>query len=326
MASHILPDPNACLFYANVENGYVIQHLIAAMIQMKPEKGMMRWSISPLGIHTQTKISVRRPAPNSRNPRDEIFTDGALMNSYLMSKDFNRFECKGDISLEMNAKNLNEQVKTLKRKERIIMYILNKKPYEELTIFSESNVPQTEANSRATTLSVIKVTVLEGHVYGQDVDCLEHKYEYVDATGKVVDQKHAVDRRCTDIYGPGVSLQNYDRVKKLGAKGQLELVVQGADYVSFSVHNRQISQRSATQGLRDPNRPVYTGTFDMEYFAAIATLAKIKKPIKIYAPLIPNQPLKIEVSLESLGESVMYIKDMQLIQRELDIATTLAKR
>ncbi len=297
-----LPVPKDCLFYAHAETGYVFQHLIGAMCQMKPEKGHMRWNITPQGIHMQMNIPSKRKSTSTKTAPHEAQVDGALLDSYLLCNKFQQFECKHDMNIEINAKNLNDQIKTIKRKERMILYILNKKPYEELVIFSESTIAKPRPEHG---ISRVKVTVTMGLFYTKDVEPIEFK---VDSHGESI-----------AAYGPKITVPPniYDRVKKLGSKGQLSVKIQGSDYIAFMVSNKQIFSKEVCWGTYNEKAEVYDGIFELEYFSVISHLAKIKTDLLFFAPLTKGHPIKIEIALDLLGESTMYVKDNHTIHNEL---------
>lgn len=311
-----LPDPKVCLFYANAKAGYVIQHLVGAIAQIKRSNNIIRMNISPEGIHIQTDIPFIDRSKSTKKLVMDKPSDVALLNTFLLGNRFDRFECKRDITVEINPKNLNDQVRSLKRKERVILYILDKRPTKdhshELCIFTETTVEKEQPHE--TTSAFIKVMVTQGLTNARSTDELEF-----------VSQEEGQEPQPVYIHKFTVPPSSYDRVKKFGTRGQsMTIRIQGSDYIYFAITNKQMYGKELSIGTFNPKEKYYEGVFDMEYFAAIGHLSKIKKDLMFYPPEIEGHPIKIEIALDTLGDSIMYIKDNKRIQSEFDFSDSKA--
>lgn len=269
--------------------------------------------ISEEGISIQAKHKTGAPRGK---PHDKPI-DAAFVDAYMIASKFDRYECKVQTAtIEVNSKLLDNRVKGFKRKERMIIYIENKKPYETLFIVGRSTTSTKDIDE--ITSGSVGITYYDRALIGYPIDDIEYTTipttgngpngSTGDPNGPTGDGDEATER--VPVYTKKVTVPQptYERMKKLGNKGQFKIIIQGSDYVKFTVANKNMYSNQVELGRLIEGEDVFSEEFNVDIFTIIAVLAKIKTPLMFYAPRYPQYPLKVVVALDILGEANVYIR------------------
>ena len=270
-------DPEKCLFYAKIKDGFIIQHLVAAISHINDQ---IRIQARP----SEFEIQAHHKKTVNGAERMEI-----ILHAFFNGNNFERYCCETPLTLDITAKHFNSHVKDFKRKERIILYIEDTPEPDTLHIVGESTVSDRDLKEEIRN-SVAVCVMTRNHPKLYDTDLLECLPDG------------------SEIYGKNVTVRSscYDRVKKLG-KGDLDIAVQDDRYIQFRKTNKSMYSAGIKIGQPIATMPIYQGTFNSNIFNIVTTLSKIKTELFFYAPKYQDYPIKIVVPLTMIGECTIFV-------------------
>ena len=130
---------------------------------------------------------------------------------------------------------------------------MDQQPYTEMYIVGESIISAKE--SRELITNTVGITVYKNTLILKDIDDIEiHKHKKV-----------PVYDHCVTIYS-----STYDRVKKICKNGNIDLGIQGAEYIKFESSNKSMYSSAVSLGKYKDSCPIYEGEFMSSLFNIIS--------------------------------------------------------
>ncbi len=287
-------------FYAKIPYGYVPKITIDA-ISAKISKTV--FNIKQDGIY----ITVTdRDTPQDSHIMWDVNWPGKHCSPYI---------CSQDLTISVNSKNLQKTLKTVKKKDAIILKIKKLKPNEQQGQLLIKTVPAKGISEEATTQFQIIKSI---------IPLVPSNYFDEEAGEDVI------------VYGlPHVMTSNdFLKVKKLTGllkNGTVDIVAQRDNYIHFFakdgeilgykvpsgslIHKKDCKNNFADEYSDDMYPDLYKQKYHSSLLDCVLKLPPMCKQMQFYYPKIPGYPFKIEITPSvGFGEIRVFIKDAEQIE------------
>ncbi len=234
-----------------------------------------------------------------------------LFDIALERKNFASYKCKRDMTISINLKHLQKQLRSVKKKDQVSMWIDETEP-EKLWFTVRSTREDSGASKHVQKVARVEVNFI---VYKEEpeyimTDLPDGKYQYP----MVIDASE------------------FSRIKRLTSAGKTVAVkMQRDNYISFMSDNISCFGSDITFGelKEEPDSEdegdeggyeVYEAQFFNAVFNLLVKLPGLCTQMQFYAPTVPHFPLKIAMTAAQsglvLGTIQVYIKDVLQVNFE----------
>ena len=234
-----------------------------------------------------------------------------LFDIALERKNFASYKCKRDMTISINLKHLQKQLRSVKKKDQVSMWIDETEP-EKLWFTVRSTREESGASKHVQKVARVEVNFI---VYKEEpeyimTDLPDGKYQYP----MVIDASE------------------FSRIKRLTSAGKTVAVkMQRDNYISFMSDNISCFGSDITFGelKEEPDSEdegdeggyeVYEAQFFNAVFNLLVKLPGLCTQMQFYAPTVPHFPLKIAMTAAQsglvLGTIQVYIKDVLQVNFE----------
>lgn len=206
------------------------------------------------------------------------------------------FKCKQNITFSVNLKHLQKMVRSVKKKDSIVIYIKEKETDRLYISVKPSSPPNSKYNAKAETVFVTISIKMES-----EYSNLALPEIYVNEHGKEI-----------NVYGHPKTIiaSEFQKMKKMTTLERYVIIkLQKENYISFCSDNGKLYGSHLEFGELSPDEEIYEANFHMNIFSLLMKLPGLCKLMNFYSPVIPRYPLKIKMTAENLGRITIYIKD-----------------
>ena len=217
---------------------------------------------------------------------------------------FDVYKCNEERYIGANLTNLQNAMKTVKRKERMALYIAKvdeedtKKDYLGIEISPLKHEPMEHQKILKFNIRVYNVTKTE-----YNVDCPYH---------------HPIVIRSNNYQSVCKTLNNIGKITKI--------TMQDSRWIDFFADGEKIIDANLIFGDQDAppenkeleKTPPYSKEFETSRLNAIIKLTSMTSQIQISAPKLEGYPLRFRIRAGSLGTVTVYLKDKEQIQLEAE--------
>ena len=243
-----------------------------------------------------------------------------LFDIALQRQNFASYKCKREMSISVNFKHLQKQLKSVKKKDQVSIWIDENEP-EKLWFTVRSSREETGPNKLAQKAARVEVNFIVykeepeysmsdlpdgGYKYPMVIDASEFvKIKRLTSVGKVIDVK--------------MQRSNYigfhsDAVKCFGSD------INFGDLRDGSEDSEDDEEEEQETPEDDGNADIFAAQFYNAIFNLLVKLPSLCTQMQFYAPTIPHFPLKVAMTATQsglvLGTIQVYIKDVMQINFE----------
>ncbi len=264
--------PKGKKFYAEATKGYILKVMIDALA---------------------TSISKAIFEINE----DGFFHKGTDESGHILfdinfpSENFKSYTCKENLKFSLNLKHLRNEIRTIKKKDSVIMFI-DEKTSDKFSISivnKTSNVPRTE------TVNISILNMTDEEVVDPPDSSAYKNPMVIDASGFQKTKKIATS------------------INKIVA-----VEIQGNNYISFAVNKNVIDTKTEFGEIdEDEDAPeIYSEEFFITTFSPLLKLPGLCTQMQFFAPSIRKYPMKVSMLAGTLGKISVFIKDSHQIAFE----------
>ena len=211
-----------------------------------------------------------------------------LIKSYFPRSNFIEYICEEEFHIAVNIKQLSRVMKTVKRKDKLAIFIDSSTPM----MLGITTVPVNDSGDGQQKKNTTRVVYIS--VSKQDM-VVDGGYKYPKVIKSVEFQKMC------------------KQMQPMGKK--LIVTIQGSTFVMFKIDGGDMFQSDISFGQYNSEVESYSTIFDMGKISQQIKLCSLTGQIQIFAPGTLNYPLKFKVDT-LLGAVEAYIKDRDQIQLE----------
>jgi hypothetical protein len=248
-----------------------------------------------------------------------------LIDASFPREKFKNFECTAEFSFSVNLKHLKTNVRNVKKKDVLTLYILvsdpnklhihikaaksNKKKEEKLP----SEVKKVAKKSKTTVIDHCDITLKQTH------ELMPLPDFYIDDKGKSVNAYG---------YPKVIDSPDFQKIKKMTTTSkELDIEMVGHSYIKFystagGLYGSQVtigddSDSDDDEANDNPNKDKkYEASFHMSLIQPLMKLPTLSTHMQFYAPLIEGHPLKVKVDAGNIATATVYLKDIKRIEYE----------
>lgn len=232
----------------------------------------------------------------------------SLFNMKFERSKLREYEYKEDVIISVNSRHLKQQLKSVKKKDMLVLYMLKKKPDMFFgTITPENGGPV----ARKETISVVanREKALSEPLIDPPSEDAYHWPFVIDSSGFQKIKKQT-------SYNTPIRIQMH-----ANAKGSEK-------YLSFSCDGGQVFSSELAFGALPKEELEYTANFDSSRINSLVKLPGINKQMQFFCPRKDFKqhavPLRIRVDAENLGWFEVYILHLSEEDESTDITDVVA--
>lgn len=210
----------------------------------------------------------------------------------LKMNQFDEFYCDEDKTIKINLKQFLKLLKNIKKKDNLILFVKKNDVKFGVKINQPSSVERNDT-------SYINITKVEDFLINND------PYESFPSEN---------DYNYPKIIPSGEYQKICKKMNNIISK-ELEIEIQGSNYISFS-NNDQLLSTNTSFGTLKQDEKSYKGIFSTTRLNQLIKLPGLSHNIEIYSPKNNSHPLKIKMNISILGYIEIFLKNENMIQYE----------
>lgn len=305
----------AYLFYGEISKGHTFKttvDLLTASLQ-------------------KTQFTVTQDGLFHRNVDNQKLSRLLLDVSFSREK-FKTFRCPSPFSFFVNLKHLKTNVRTVKKKDVLTLYILSediKRLHIHIKPAKSNKKKEEKVHDEVKKLSKKSKTTMIDHC---DIT-VDLNFKLMNLPDFVTDSEdnYVLDKNGEKIpvygYPKVIDSSEFLKIKKMVTTSKiLNIEMRGHDYISFyssasGLYGSQVTigNSSDDEEAEEEETSIYEASFHMALIHPLMKLPALSPHMQFFAPKIPNMPLKVKVDTGTIAVTTIYVKDVKSIELEEQI-------
>lgn len=285
------------LFYAEITKGNTFKVLIDTLANIFPK--------------TTFKVDENGFYHRKKDERDWI-----LFDVDFPRKNFLEFYCQEEFYFMVDLKHLQRMVKTIKKKDNLVIFIDNDEDDDDKYYFNIS-IGQTSSNTNLQKIEMNGIVIRV--LFNDDDNSFEHIYD--EGLPDEIEDDDIIKYN----YNMSIPSSDFSKVKKMSSLCKhITIGIQGNNYTTFKygsdiVYKQKIEFGNIVYNEDGECENYYEEEFNKESISSLTKLCGLCDQINFYAPYYVHTPLKIELTAGKLGIIKIFVKDKMTIQHHKNI-------
>lgn len=292
-----------CDFYAVMDNGNCFKSPIEVLEKLV---SIFTCKISNNGVHIR-----------SANRSESVLLD-------ISYSELREYKCLKERIIQINIKTLLKLIKTVKKKDKLVLYIEKDSAEADKGILSIGVMKKDSDNI----VEVIHVNYTEMNEFDYKIAPLPDGPEYYDdmKVRTITHQDLSKLKKFTDINREIVISQQLSEYLFIGSYNGIcanglffgKLVTEIDEKIDGIYYEAKTKYQNGKKTNDDTKYPyLYEHTYEASTFKALSKLSALDSPIRFYAPMRGDWPLiKLKLNIGMHGTIKIYIKTMEQITLE----------